>query len=144
MFVTESVSTLIAWWVAGLSTLLALVKFYELWRDRSRVEVSYNFTGSESIGNEIFIRNLSDRPVILKYWELLYCSGRWPIRRLKFFESSDFDSGDRRLEPYSTHTLHFADANYFSWGYEELNGRSIFIRLHVAGRKPILKLVYTQ
>lgn len=142
MSAAESGSTLIAWWGAGLSTLLAIVKLLELWRDRFRVEVSHNFTGSESIGNEVLIRNLSNRPLIITYWELLYCSGRWPQRTFEPLESADFDSGDRRLEPYATHTLHFADANYFSWGHKALNGRRIVILLHIAGRKPILKLVY--
>jgi hypothetical protein len=71
MAVAETGSSLIAWWGAGLSTLLAVVKLFELWRDRFRVDVSYNFTGNESIGNEILIRNLSSRPLILAYWELL-------------------------------------------------------------------------
>lgn len=144
MSATESGSALIAWWGAGLSTLLAIVKIFELWRDRFRVYVSYNFTGDESIGNEVIIRNLSSRPLILTYWELLYCSGRWPRRSFELLESADFDSGDRRLEPYATHTLQFAEENYFSWGNKALNGRRIFIRLHVAGRKPILRLVYAQ
>lgn len=144
MTAAESVSPLIAWWGAGLSTLLAIVKLYELWRDRFRVDVSYNFTGSESIGNEVLIRNLSSRPLILAHWELFYCSGRWPRRNFEPFESADFDAGDRRLEPYATHTLHFAEQNYFNWGHNTLNGRRIFIRLHIAGRKPLLKLVYSQ
>ena len=142
MTAAESGSELIAWWGAGLSTLLAIVKLLEFWRDRFRLEVSCNLTGSESIGNEILIRNLSNRPIIITYWELLYCSGRWPQRTFEPLESADFDSSDRRLEPYATDTLRFADANYFSWGQKVLNGRRVFILLHIAGRKPILKLVY--
>jgi hypothetical protein len=144
MSAAESGSALIAWWGAGLSTLLAIVKLFELWRDRFRVDVSYNFTSSENIGNEIFIRNLSNRSLILTHWELLYCSGRWPRRSFEPFDSAEFDAGDHRLEPYTTHTLRFAEANYFSSGHKALNGRRIFIRLHVAGRKPILRLVYAQ
>lgn len=144
MAAAESGSALIAWWGAGLSTLLAIVKLSELWRDRFRIDVSYNFTSDENIGNEVLIRNLSNRPLILAHWELLYCSGRWPRRSFEPLESADFDIGDRRLEPYATHTLHFTESNYFSWGHKTLNGRRIFIRLHVAGRKPILRLVYAQ
>jgi hypothetical protein len=144
MAAAESGSALIAWWGAGLSTLLAIVKIVELWRDRFRIDVSYNFTGDVGIGNEVLIRNLSNRPLILTHWELLYCSGRWPRRSFEPLESADFDSGDRRLEPYATHTLHFTGANYFSWGHKSLKGRRIFILLHVAGRKPILRLVYAQ
>ncbi|MEK7811980.1 MAG: hypothetical protein AAB278_09240 [Pseudomonadota bacterium] len=142
MTVVESGSALIAWWGAGLSTLLAIIKIFELWRDRFRAEVIHNFTGSESIGNEVLIRNLSNRPVILTHWELHYCSGHWPKNSFETLATADFDSGDIRIEPYSTHTLHFADANYFSWNNKSLNGRRIFILLYIAGRKPARKLVY--
>ncbi len=67
----NSTSVFLAWWGAGLSTTLALVKLFELWQTRFRLEVSYNFTDSVEIGNEVFIRNLSAKPVILTYWELL-------------------------------------------------------------------------
>ena len=144
MTVSDPVSTLIAWWGAGLSTLLALVKFYELWRDRSRVDVSYKFTGDPSIGNEILIRNLSHRPQILAHWELLYCSGRWPRQDFESFESAENDAGDHRIEPHTTFTLRFAEANYFNWGHKALNGRSIYIRLYFAGRRAILRKVYAQ
>lgn len=144
MSVADPVSTLIAWWGAGLSTLLALVKLYELWRDRSRVEVSYNFTGDVKIGSEVYIRNLSNRPLVLTHWELLYCSGRWPRRSFTPLEGADFDAGDRRVEPYATHTLHFTEQSYFDWGNRALNGRRIFIFLHIAGRKPLLKSVYSE
>lgn len=144
MAAAESGSSLIAWWGAGLSTLLAVVKLYELWQDRFRVDVSYNFTSSESIGNEVLIRNLSNRSLILTHWELLYCSGRWPRRSFEPFASADFDAGDHKLEPYATYTLHFAEENHFSTNHKALNGRRIIIRLQIAGRKPILKLVYTQ
>ena len=144
MPVAESGSAWIAWWGAGLSTLLAIVKLFELWQDRFRVEVSYNFTSSESIGNEVLIRNLSSRPLILTYWELLYCSGRWPRRIFEPLQSANFDSGDHRLEPYATRTLHFSDQNYFSSEHKVLSGRRIFIRLHFAGRGPMLRLLYAQ
>ena len=118
MPVAESNSSSIAWWGAGLSTLLGVVKLYELWRDRFRVDISCNFTGNESIGNDVLIRNISSHPLILAHWELLYCSGHWPQRSFGPLKSADFDAGDQRLEPYATHTLHFAEQNYFDWGVQ--------------------------
>jgi hypothetical protein len=134
---------LVAWWGAGLSTLLAILKIWEIWRDRFQLDVSYSFTSDENIGNEILIRNLSSRPFILKYWELLYGSGRWPRRKFEPIEHAEHDAGDSRIEPHATLTLHFADAQHFSWGHEALKGRKIYIRIHIAGRKPILRLVYS-
>jgi hypothetical protein len=138
-----TVSTLIAWWGAVLSTLLALAKLWELWRDRFQLEVSFNFTGSQEIGNQIIVRNLSGRTFILAHWELLYGTGRWPTRRFTPLASPDYyDAGDVRIEPHSTHTLTFKEQDYFDWGVDELKGRMIFIRLYIAGRRSILRLVY--
>lgn len=80
---TSEASSYIAYWGAGLSTLLALVKLWELWRDRFRIDVSYNFSGEPSNGNKIILRNLSNKPIILEYWEVLYCSGRWPRKKFQ-------------------------------------------------------------
>lgn len=135
-------SSLIAWWGAGLSTLLAIVKLLELWQDRFRLEVDYNFASDENVGNTILVRNLSSRPLLLSYWEVLYCNGRWPRRKFQDVSCPDHDYGDRRIEPHSTLELRFAEADYFFWGHKALKGRRIFIRLHVAGRGEILKLVY--
>jgi hypothetical protein len=136
------ISTFIAWWGAGLSTLLAIVKLRELWADRFRVEVDYNFTGNENIGNKILIRNIFSRPLILSHWKVLFCSGHWPLRKFENILCSDLDAGDIRIESHSSQTLHFVGESDFDWGQETLKGRRIYIRLYVAGRQPILKLVY--
>lgn len=141
MTLTES-QLLIAWWGAGLSTLLAVVRFAEYWRDRFRIEVGYNFTSSEDVGNSIQIRNLSSKPIILSWWELVYVSGRWPRRIFEEIAGSEYDASDLRIEPQSTLKLNFVGQHHFASGHKALRGRRIFIRLHVAGRKPILKLVY--
>lgn len=132
----------IAWWGAGLSTLLALVKLSELWHDRFRIEVSYNFKENEVVGNTILIRNLSSKPIILSWWEVMYVSGRWPRRKFEAIEYPEHDAGDLRVESYSTLVLGFSGQNYFSWSHKVLQRRRVFIRIHIAGRKPILKLVY--
>jgi hypothetical protein len=122
--------------------LLALAKLLELWRDRFQIEISFNFTSNPEIGNEILVRNLSSRTFILAHWELLYGAGRWPARRFTPLASRDYDVGDLRVESHSTHTLQFSDADHFDWGVDALKGRRIFIQLHIAGRRPILRLVY--
>lgn len=132
----------IAWWGAGLSTLLAVVKLWELWRDRFRIDVGYNFTSDPETGNEVFVRNLSAKPIILSYWELLYGEGSWPFRKLTEFESPGPDVSDTRIEPHSSKTFTFAEGSHFDWGHRTLQGRKIYMRLYVAGRRPVLKKVY--
>lgn len=138
---TES-TALIAWWGAGLSTLLAVVRLYELWRDRFRVEVSYNFAGNDEVGNEVLIRNLSGRPFILAHWELFYASRYSHQLSVEAIEDRGFDAGDFKVDPYATVTLRFSGASYFSWSAKTLRGRRIYIRLHLAGRRPLVRLVY--
>jgi hypothetical protein len=137
-------STLAAWWGATFSTVLTILKVLEFWRDRFQLDVSYNFTGDENIGNQVLIRNLSARAFILSDWELLYGTGRWPRRKFKTIEHCDHDVGDIRIDPHTTHTLRFAEERHFSWDNETLRGRKIYIRLHIAGHKPILRVVYSQ
>ncbi|MGE3703516.1 MAG: hypothetical protein AB7G08_33040 [Hyphomicrobiaceae bacterium] len=134
--------TLIAWWGAALSTVLAFVKLWEIWRDRFRIEVSYNFTGSEQIGNEVLIRNLGNRPFILAHWELFYASRychRWKESPI---ESREYDDGDTTVDPQRTLTLRFSEERYFWWGGAAMRRRAIYIRLHIAGRRPITRTVY--
>lgn len=132
----------IAWWGAGLSTLLAVAKLWELWRDRFRFDVGYNFTSDPETGNEVFARNLSAKPIILSYWELLHDEGNWPFRRLTEFESPGRDVSDTRIESHSSKTFTFAEGNHFGWGHRTLQGKKIYMRLYVAGRRPVLKKVY--
>lgn len=80
----EPQAVLLAWWGAILSTILACIKIWEVWRDRFQIDVSYYFSGNESIGNTVRIRNLSMRPCILEYWELLYRSGHWLVGNASF------------------------------------------------------------
>jgi hypothetical protein len=136
-------ASLIAWWGAGLSTLLAVVKLWELWRGRFRIDVSYNFAGSADVGNEIYLRNLTANPLILTHWELGHCSGVPPFRRFSLLSFADPDAGDQVIPQHSTYTLRFVQHEHFDWGAKVLRERgAIVIRLHVAGRKPIQIKVY--
>jgi hypothetical protein len=132
----------VAWWGAALATVLALIKVWELWRDRFRLDVSYNFSGLSSIGNKVLIRNIGSRPLILTHWDLLYGSRRWPFRRFEHLASADFEEGDTTIEAGDTHTLHFDEQDHFDWGASALRGRSIYIRLFVAGRRPRIRRVF--
>lgn len=127
---------------AGLSILLALVKLWELWRDRFRIDIGYNLTSSPDIGNEIHVRNLSGTPIILEYWELFYRPHLWPIRKDAHIISPGPDACDLRIEPHSSKTFNFRGMDHFNSGWKSMKGRRIYIRLHIAGRRPVVKRVY--
>lgn len=132
----------IAWWGAGLSTLLALVKLYELWQNRFRIDVGYGFTGDMHRGNDVHIRNLSSKPIILAYWELFYRPNLWPLKKDMYIASPEADAYDLKIEPHSSKTFNFSGQDHFSWNWKALKGCKIYIRLHIAGRRPLVKRVY--
>lgn len=132
----------IAWWGAGLSTLLALVKLWELWRDRFRLDIGYNMTSSPDIGNEIHIRNLSGTPIILAYWELFYRSHSWPLKKDTPIASPGPEACDLRIEPHSSKTFSFREMDHFDCGWKAMKGKRIYMRLYIAGRRSVVKRVY--
>ena len=138
----ESNTNYIAWWGAGLSTLLALIKLFELWRDRFRINVGYGFDGDINRGNDVHVRNLSTRPIILSYWELFYRPNLWPLKKDIYISSPEDDAHDIKVEPHSSKTFNFSGPNYFSWNWKTMKGRRIYIRLHIAGRRSVIKKVY--
>ena len=133
----------IALWGAVLSTILAVIKGWEIWKGRSRVEVSYNFTGNDDIGNEVIIRNLGSTPIIITYWELV-----WLQRDLFHWKQShsigpEEIAADIKLAAHSSTKLTFQGQNGFDWSVSALKGRKIFIRLHLAGKfRPTMRKVY--
>ena len=133
---------LIALWGAILSTTLAGVKGYELWRDRHRVEIEGRFTSSVSDGNEIRIRNLSIRPLIVTYWEVSYRSGFWPFFKWEEICSAEHDSPDLKIEPNSSNDFKFVYEHYFSTSPKALMGRRVVFILHLAGRRPIRAVIH--
>lgn len=133
----------LAMWGAGLSTLLAGVKLWELWRNHFRVEVSYNFTGSQEEGHEIYVRNLNNRPITLEHWELEWRYGEWPSIKSDLIAMAEDFSAGRKIEAYDSTTLRFINEYYFSMRPVS-NGKTLYIKLHFVGKKrPITMKVYS-
>lgn len=134
---------ILALWGAILSTCLALIKIWELWSNRRRIEVSYAFNCSGPDSNDIIIRNLSDKPMIVTYWELLFCERKglkWATYRN---ENPEDDTRDICIAAHSSKTLNFSGQYYFEWGHKALGGKRLYLNLHIAGkRKPFNCLVY--
>jgi len=134
---------LIALWGAGLSSLLALVKAWELWSSRRKIEVSCYFDGRSDVGNDIIIRNISDKPMIITYWELSFRKKKrfkWiPYRE----EGPNEDVRDICVAGHSSYNFNFSGEYYFDWGYKAFEGKRLYFILHIAGKnKPFNYLVH--
>lgn len=135
-------SNIIALWGASLSTILALIKIFEMWQSRRKIEVSYAFKGDAEDGNDIIIRNLSGEPFIITYWELIFKDRRAPQKKISSIEPNDLWN-DLCLPAYSSFNLSFKHENYFEWGHEFLSNKKIYIKLHIAGNsRPKIYLVW--
>lgn len=132
----------IALWGALLSTVLAAIKIVEWQRDRERLEIDFSSTTNESIGNSIVIRNLYARPINITYWELFAAHDRRGKHGYQSIQSAEFDSGDQTIGANASIVWNFCDAYYFSTSEKALKGRVVYLKLCIAGRKPVTRSLY--
>lgn len=130
-------SLIIAIWGAVLSTLLTIPKLLETWSNRFQIDVTHVFRSDPRMGNEIHIRNLSGKPIMLEYLELYYQEDSWPRTKKRYFWSPEDSLLNLRVEPTDNKVLTFSEAGHFSWG----KGQKIFVKLYFVGRKAIVKRV---
>ena len=119
------------------------IKIWEIWSARRRLEIDHRFVGDPEQGNDIIIRNISDKPLIVTYWQLLFCERkkfRWMPYRT---EEPNENAQDLCIQGHSSKTLNFREAYYFDWGYKAMAGKRIYLKLYIAGeKKPVTRLVY--
>lgn len=136
-----TLTQILAVWGALFSTFLAGVKFWELWNNRLKVDVSALMTENEDIGNVITIRNLSSFSILLVGWELFYRQQAFLIPQDEQIESNDFDWVDVTINPVSAFSLNFCGQDHFSTR-KTLDGSSIYVKLYFAGYKAITRKIY--
>lgn len=134
-------SAFLALWASILSTALAGVKIFELWRDRARLETSYSFSAPGHGGNQIIIENPSKTPVLVTYWEL-YLVTRNGLKTMKKMIGYPVDTGycDIIVKAHERHVLNFDGDDYFNWGISSIGRGVIYLDLHISGRKRPLSL----
>ena len=136
-------SELIAIWGAVLSSFLGGIKVWELWRSRRKIEVSYGFDSRPEVGNEIIIRNISDKPMIITYWELQFCVFNWFRWVPDKTENPGEDRHDIFVAAHTSLSLPFRGECFFKWGRDAFKGKRLYLELQIAGKsKPIRFFVY--
>lgn len=128
----------LALWGAALSTALAI---REILKARMKLEVGFTFTGDvEGLGNRIFLRNLSEKPVVITWWQLQWCKKKW--FRWGMFDGIQPDEyfTDIVIPPHSSHTFTFSGETYFNSSRKLYEGGAIVLYLLVSGRNQPVKL----
>lgn len=136
------VKDLMAVWGGLLSTGLAAIKVFEWWRDRDRLDISFGSSTSVEHGNQIQIRNLSNRPIIITHWELFFARDAKGKNGCEFVDHADYDDGDLTIPAHTSKQWNFCEASYFNTSDKYLRGRSIYLRLCIAGRKNLTTKLY--
>lgn len=132
----QTLKTACAVWGAVLSTMLGLVKLWEVfWKDRVRLKTTYSFSTQEGSTDEITIVNLSSVPVQVSRWELAWKpkSFHWCTSTIDVTPhegTSIFTVG-----PKDNHTICFEEDSKFDWSYRSTGNRALCLTLHIFGRR---------
>lgn len=136
----ELIKTVLPIWGAGLSTMLGLVKAWEVfWRDRLRIETSYSFVGNDD-PDTIIVVNLSNKPVQVSHWTLTW-SPTWFRFWIETIDATPDEGGASFfVGAHSQQILTFSDHDKIPSSYNTTRGRKLVLRLHIFGRSRIKKL----
>ncbi len=120
------ITTYLAIYAALLSTATVLIKFYTVVKDRVKVKVTHAFTGGSDPVYEVYIHNISKKPVILSYW-VLYKRKKW--FRKDYIASPEDLVPNHKIEPHNTYTISIDPYDFPS------NWNNLTFELHIIGKK---------
>jgi len=119
-------------WAAVLSTVLSFLKIQEYWINRFKIDISLIYRSHPELGNDISIKNLSSKPILLESMEIYSKKGIWPFSKITYLWTPEDSWLNARIESIDTKVYTFSEADYFSWSRKD-----IYVRLHVAGKRII-------
>jgi hypothetical protein len=130
-------------WATVVSTGLALIKVWEISRERVRLTTSYSLTADPEQGNDIIISNVSMTPVMVSYWELLWLRRRNFRKIITDGRFPDEGYCNIIIGPHARYILNFRDRQHFEWGRSVVDKGTLYLKLHVVGRhRPVSLRVY--
>lgn len=139
----DVLSMALAIWGAVLSTSLAAIKAWEVWRQRIRLTTSYSFTSNPDQGNDIIIENPSSTPVMISYWELLWVRRNCFRTKINYGEFPDEGYCNITVGPHSRYVLSFREQHHFIQGRPTEREGKLYLKLYIVGRRrPIWLSVY--
>ena len=125
-------------WGAGLSTVLAVVHLFSVYRSRTRLSTSYYFDNLEGSADKIIIYNIGKVDIIINDYKLFFAGNR-------YFGKKDY------LDPYSPEdliTIHikandksvltFAEPDRIN--LRKQGNRSFYIELSLVGKRGTKKI----
>ena len=130
-------SDLVAACGATVATTLAIIRIWEVLRDRPRLSTSYSFSSSPDHGNSIEILNTSTVPALITYWELTWARRWWFWTRFDHLEAITEEGWcSITVGAHDRYTLRFDEDRWFRTR-DGIEGQSVqlYLKLALANRK---------
>jgi len=125
-------TTILAIWGAVLSTALAVVKLWEIYRDRFRISSSINFDGTGENRTVVSIYNHHKDTIIITALDLFWTTNL-KKEELAYHPEIGFEQGCNLTIPaHEVKPLVFKEMYYFGCRQDKGN---LYMRVHIAGRK---------
>lgn len=132
-----TLTTLIAIYGGVLSTVLAILKFRETWRDRFRIVTLL----TSGLDNQVHITNLYSKSVTIINYELYWAKNKNSETDYLQIDTGSENCCNIALASAETCVLDFSGQYSFSLNNKKGN---LYIRLYIAGRnKPVTQLLYS-
>lgn len=133
----------VAWWGAGLSSVLGAISIFDRYFKKPIPVTSYMFSTSHEHGNQISLINGTSVPVMVQHWEIFWGrpDGIHLLRGEAVVERDYDDLAVLVLQPYSSSDWSFTDQHHFGW---KMDGKlQLYVELQVVGRaKPVIVHIY--
>jgi hypothetical protein len=122
----------LAVWGAILSTILALIKIWEVYQGRFRIEITPSLSSPER-GNTFTVTNLSKNQININYYKLFWAKKLSDSDSYQFLDTGIEEEGcNIKIPAHSNCVLKFHDQYYFSWGQQMQKKGNLYISLSLA------------
>jgi hypothetical protein len=116
--------------------VLGLIKVWEIYQDRNRLEITRWWVGLGEEGWTIFLYNLGEKPVSIYYFEFFWSKHRfWSERQFMEHFSPGAEGFDLTIEPGKKKSIQFAEEKNFSRKNSNIPNAHLYIRLTLVGRR---------
>lgn len=144
---SSGIGALLTIWGAGVSTALAGIKIWEtFWKDRLKLESTFSLTTHVGEAHKITVANLSSLPVQISFVELYWVPNFFPLKRREtdLATPTEYYTSIRKIDGHSHLTFEYSGDDRFDWSYETVQGRRLYMYLHIFGRdRPRRLLIYS-
>lgn len=131
-----------AGWAAAIFTIALLLKLAGHWRRRHPVEAALSDSSTSMLGNRIYLRNRTGRPLHILRWRLYVADGLLQTQALREISCFDGSRSGILIAPHASHLLFFSDEGLFNRSAAPGEGQRLYIGIETAGGQIATRCLY--